>query len=169
MVAVGAMVLLTIRRLAFRNRWFSALRPALFLITPPRDLYDCLVELPFDRVLDLDNATFEFRHKYAGAHQIGVITQRRVEHIFDHPVPKLRILMHCRVGDKQVFSAILGENASPWWKAGQSGFAFLRYEVPTDLPLETPIECQLRVPESGEDFTARYGALRMYVRKASEE
>ena len=140
---------------------FPRLRKLVLSLFPPADLYRPLVDLP----LESSTVSFGMTHKYAGAHEAGVITLQPMPMPLPGE-PDLSAKLVARVGGKIIFSSDRISTA-PWWGRSQSGFTLLRYTVPEDLPLGVSVECDLQVRQGKSLFQPQLA--RAYVRKSSEE
>lgn len=167
-LAVVVVAIAAARQPILEGRYLGVIRPLYMLIAPPADLYTPLVISP--AVLDVSSASyrFAFEHKYAGAHEFGISVQKPVLMSVKTYDWGARYRVVFSVEGKILKTEIVGLNPSPWWRQNGSGFFFLRYEVPRDLPLGKPITCEITVQEAGRGFHSQYGSASFFVSKSGE-
>jgi hypothetical protein len=167
---VGVLYLLRVPVL--EGRVDAPLLRALFLeFAPPADLNRRLASAPLNLTPGV-TTTISFTHRYIGSYDVGV----QVAGLVTQPVATydtgLRLRWTCRDQGRELLTREIGADPLPWWRSfptqGQSGFIFLVYEVPQDLPRAENVTCTITALTSPKQFLDRFGEPTLYVTKMSE-
>jgi hypothetical protein len=148
------------------------LRAVLLEAAPPPDLKRWLASTPLDLTPGA-TTTLSFTHRYIGRYEVHVSVAGLVTQPVDTYDTGLRLRWTCRGQGPELMTREIGGDPLPWWRSfrtpGQSGFIFLVYEVPRDLPRAEHLVCTVTVVTPSQQFLDRYGEATLYVSKMSEE
>ena len=143
-------------------------------IAPPKDLYDFLINEDLDvRERGLIKR-FEFRNKYSGRHDIGILLDKFSDDLYFKPfsqryILKLKMEVNFYLQNSLVLSRVVENKYDPFIGRKGNGFSFITYEAPKDLPINELITCEVKVIEPDKQLYAAYGSVRFYIRKMSDK
>lgn len=149
----------------------KTLRLLLQLFVPPDDFYDLLVNEELDISKKDVVKQFEFKNKYLGNHDVGIILEEFASEL--HNVPsdkkyKLKLIMEISfyTDNRLILSRVIERSYDSFVRnRKQGGFTFIYYKCPEDLPVNKIIICKVKVIEPDEYLAAHYGPVKFYVRK----
>jgi len=143
-------------------------RNVIFMLNQPKDLYDFIVNERID-IIKKGTYNFEFVNKYDGKHSVGIILENFLDSLyFSKSNFKLRLKIDFYLKERLVFSNI--KNVSYPFKGKKgSGFIFLTYSCPSNLPRNQLIICKVTIIEPDYELFKKYGPVRFYVQKMSDE
>ena len=146
-----------------QGKFLSNFGPILILIAPPDDLRVPLWEV--NLTANTEEYHFEFVHKYVGKHVVD-LSFKELEAM---KVAENNFEIECVVtnGKKVIFSQ-KSKKGWPYWRQKNSGFTFISYHVPQDLPVNTTLSATLKVKGDKVLFINKYGSTRLSIRKGSD-
>jgi hypothetical protein len=144
------------------------LRPLYLWIFPPVGFYKRVGIAPVD-FAKRGHFEFEYAPRYVGVYEIGVIVDRKVPMVLPSNDLGFSAVIFGQQGGKHSWSGSISSIPYPWWNVDASGFAFLRFNVPTDVPLDNPTRFVLRVDIPSASFDRDYGKASIYVSKKPEK
>ena len=141
------------------------------MFAPPKDLYDLLIKEELDISKKGLIKRFEFKNKYAGRHDGGVLLDRFTNDLYFVPLSqryqlKLKMEVNFFVQNSLILSRVVADEYSPFVGVRKgSGFSFFIYECPKDLPVNKLITCEVIVIEPDSTLNTFYGPVRFYIKK----
>ena len=150
------------------------LRLLLRLFVPPADLNDLLVNEELDISKKGVVKEFEFKNKYLGNHDAGIILGKFTSDLYYVPSEKrykLKLIMEISfyTDNRLILSRIIEKVYDPFVGGpNRSGFSFVHYKCPEDLPVNKKIIFKVKVIEPDEYLAAHYGPVKFYVAKGSD-
>ena len=144
---------------------FSHLGPLLNLLSPPDDLYAPLAE---EQLVSAKRTyLMHVAHKYVGDHAIEIVipsegsvgTQGQIQ---------LGISAKFFHANQVVFQSA-EKNGWPFWGINSHGFGFVRYSVPSDIPVRKPLHVEITVQGDIESFLRENGTSMIKLVKSSDE
>lgn len=151
----------------------KALRILFQRFAPPKDLYDYLVNEEIDLSKDDVVRRFEFKHKYTGKHNVGILLSHMPDELYElkqsYFALKVRLEVNFYVGGKLTLSHHLGDEYHPFIGRTGSGLILATYNCPEDLPTDTLVLCEVKVVQPDRDLNRTYGPIKFYIRKMSDE
>jgi len=152
----------------------KAMRLMVLAIAPPKDLYDYLINEELDVSKKGLIKRFEFKNKYAGWHDVGVLLDRFTDDLYFVPLSqrynlKLKMEVNFYVQNSLVLSRVVENKYDPFIGRKEKGFSFITYDCPKDLPLNKLITCEVKVIEPDSTLNTAYGPARFYIKKMSDK
>jgi hypothetical protein len=143
----------------------SRLGPLLSLVWPPDDLYTPLAE---EQLVSAKRTYFmHFAHKYVGNHGIEIVMPAAAP-VGTQGQIQLSISAKFFHANKIVFQSD-GKDCWPFWGINSHGFGFVRYTVPSDLPVREPLDAEITVQGDIELFLRETGVAMIQLVKMSDE
>lgn len=176
-VLVSILILIVLAILLF-NGWSSTtpktMRRFMQALAPPKDLYDYLINESLDISEKGLTKRFEFRNKYPGRHDIGILLAKFSDDLYFRPLSqrhilKLKMEVNVYSQDALILSRVVENKYDPFIGRKGNGFSFITYESPRDLPIDKLIICEVKVLEPDDQLNTTYGPVRFYIRKMSDK
>ncbi len=145
------------------------MRSAFRITFPPNDLYRTLMMVPLDVRQSDFSIDGELTHPYAGKYEIGLQVAKCISMTSSKCKSNVRLLVELSSPTGAELEALIGNTIRPWWGRDVSGFSLFHYWVPSNLPVDTKIQCRVRVETPSDEFFDMYGDAALYVRKSSEK
>jgi hypothetical protein len=143
-------------------------------IIPPKDLYDCLIKEEIDISQKNLIKRIDFKNKYVGRHDIGILLDRFTNDLYFVPLSrryklKLKMEVNFYVNDIVVFSSVIENKYDPFIGRDKSGFSFITYDCPKDLPLNKLITCEVKIITPDAMLNTVHGPVRLYIEKTFDK
>lgn len=159
------LVIILSLRLFFNKGFFENI---VYMFAPPKDLYEYLVIKHID-ILKAEAQEYQFKNKYDGIHSVGILLDNFSNELYlNKKQPNLKFKMDFYVKDKLIISCTKSEGEPFVGKRG-SGYSYLVYHCPNDLPKNELVTCKVSIIEFEKEFFDKYGPVKFYVQKMSEE
>jgi hypothetical protein len=162
-IPIGLILLITP---AQRGKIWPAWGQASLIFFPPKDLFKPIAEAPLEK--NKNQYNFIFSHNYVGYHYINIVFSNN--HKIDIFKDKSDLIVTISVydGKKEVFSKTASE-ISPFRGLNDSGFWYLSYLVPENLPIDKELNAKITVVGNIESFINEYGNAKIVIQKGSDE
>ena len=154
-----------------RTESLNKLRLMVQMLAPPRDLYRYLVREEIDFRKKGLIRRFEYRNKYLGNHEVGILLDNFSDDLYLSPHPyklKSKVEIKFYIKHKLVLSRVLDEKYQPFNGATGNGFSLMYYKCPVDLPLDDTILCEITIVEPDVYLFNTYGPVNFFIRKMSD-
>lgn len=165
----------TVAMWIFNDRIMSADTPKLTRLMvaaffPPRDLYDFVVRSDID-LSRADIKEVSFKAKYRGRYEAGILLRNfDPDKIYGTQYTSpLRLKLTFMRGSTPIISRLVGESPSPFIGKMGSGFHFLIFDVPEDLPIGEIITCRIEVVSPDAALNGTHGPAEYFVGKMSDK
>jgi hypothetical protein len=147
-----------------QGKFFADLGPTLSFLFPASDLYSPLVEKTLSP--EMRDYNFDLSHKYVGNHVVSV------EVVSDAPVnwdyeESLNVIIKVKNGDTVIFTDSANQG-SPYRGKRRSGFSYVRYSVPGDIPVSKNLAMEVFFDKGLPQFLKKYKSANIIVRKTSD-
>ncbi len=146
-----------------RGRFLSALAPFLQFCMPVKGLHVPLVSEPIDVSNDTKLFEYTFTNRYVGDHAFGVMAKDLSKNIAEATIPAFSMSVEFVVNGRQVLMAQAEDPAYSFWTDHGDGYAFVRYKVPSDVPVGQPVLCRVRITRPDAAFQSRHGPVTVYA------
>lgn len=168
------LAILLLNRAILSSNAPKAMRLVVSAIAPPKDYYDYLVNEKLDISEKGLTKRFEFKNRYAGWHDVGVLLEKFTDDLYFVPLSKrynlkLKMKVNFYVQNSLILSRDVENTYDPFIGRKGKGFIFITYDCPKDLPLDKLITCEVKVVEPDSTLSAVYGPARLYIRKMSDK
>lgn len=157
------LVIFAFNRRIQQGKFLSALAPILEFCMPADDLYNPVLKEPIDVSSDGKAYEFTFTNRYVGSHSFGVMASGLSQNIAEATIPQLALSVEFVVDGGQVLTADVSDMDYSFWTPHGDGFAYLRYEVPRDVPVGKAVHCRVRVTRGDPDLQAKHGPVMVYA------
>lgn len=145
------------------------------LLFPPRDLYKRIITEEID-ITKKGEEEVEFKNKYVGDYIVGILLKNFDFETMYHDKPDsiLGIEVNFYLDNKLVLSHIEGfkeKKYSPTYGGKvsyESGYYFLGYDCPKDLPINKTIICKIKILEPDTNFNDKYGPVKFFIEKITD-
>jgi hypothetical protein len=152
----------------------KAIRLLVQAVAPPEDLYSYLV------IQDLDISEkglikrFEFKNKYAGWHEAGIVLDNFPDDLYFKPLSqrynlKLKMKVNFYFQNTLILSHVIENEYHPFLGRRGNGFSLTSYDSPNDLPLNKLITCEVIIIAPDKELSIAYGPVRFYISKESDK
>ncbi len=168
------LAILLLNRTILKSDFPKAIRLFVMAFAPPKDLYDDLINEELDISKKGLIKRFEFKNKYAGRHDVGILLDKFTDDLYFKPLSqryalKLKMEVNFYVQNSRVLSRVVENKYDPFIGRTSKGFSFITYDSPKDLPLDNLIICEVKVVEPDITLNTAYGPARFYVKKMSDK
>ena len=169
-----ALTILLLNRSLLSSNSPKAMNLLALAIAPPKDLYEYLI----DEELNISEKglirRFEFKNKYAGRHDIGVLLEKFSDDLYFVPLSrryklKLRMEVNFYLQNSLILSRIVEDKYEPFIGRRGKGFSFIIYDSPKDLPLDKLVTCEVKILEPDNKLSTTYGPVRFFIGKMSDK
>ncbi len=152
----------------------KATRLLALAIVPPKDLYDYLINEELDISEKGVVKRFEFKNKYVGRHDVGVLLDKFSDDLYFKPLSeryrlKLKMEVNFYSQNLLILSRVVENKYDPFIGRKGNGFSFFTYDSPKDLPLDKLITCEVKVVEPDGTLNTVYGPAKFYIKKMSDK
>lgn len=144
------------------------------LISPPKDYYDLIVDDQIDITQKGLIKRYTFQNKYWGGYRAGIfldmLNQKSMYGLL-YKRSKLKVEVNFYVDDILLPVNIVFPYVDDPFISGElnSGYFFLKYYVPDELPADKIIVCEIKIIEPDDGLLKKYGPVRFFIQKDSDE
>jgi len=149
------------------------IRLLLQLFIAPKDYYEYLINDPLNLTEKGLTKRFKFKNKYIGGYSAGILLDNFSDHSYFKSMSekyklKLKMEVNFYQNGNLILSRIVENKYFPFLSLKGSGFAFIIYKSPDDLPSDKLLVCEVKIIESDTELENTYGPVRFYIRKDSD-